>query len=186
MSTQTEFKPLYQGRKVTIAEYLDLEEDGFKYDMIEGVLYLAPPPNIDHGKTQFKFSGKLAAFLNKTDRGEAFTEGDILLPDGGDVLRPDVAFVLHDNPGKIDKYFHGTPDLICEILSDSTARRDLGVKADRYLANGVREYWIVDPRDRSLQLWLNRGGHWEKRRSATIASELLPEFVVSTSDLFPE
>ena len=110
METQAlQTEPRYAGLRVTREEYLDLEDDGFLYDMIEGVLCVTP---------------------------------------GG-------------------SYEHGAPDLICETLSDSTAKRDPGIKAERYLSNGVKEYWIVDPRDKSMQeclreslalrrLWLGR------------------------------
>jgi len=60
---------------------------------------------------------------------------------------------LNERLNLVAQRIHGAPDLVCEILSDRTAARDLGVKADRDLANGAREYWIVDPRDKSVQLW---------------------------------
>lgn len=220
-NTQTRSKPRYEGLKVTREEYLSLEDDGFRYDMIGGVLHVSPSPTYDHGKTNARFSYLLLKFLDRFSIGEVTIEVDLFLPDGGDKLRPDLSFILKENLGIVKGHIHGTPDLICEVLSDrawptaihggpasqdllsyETEKRDLGAKADRYLTNGVREYWIVDPRDtgRSLpsmaasgsgtscpgtiRLWINRGGKWEQRSGERLASELLAGFVVAAADLF--
>lgn len=182
--TQTQSKPRYEGLKVTREEYLSLEDDGFQYDMIEGVLHVSPSASYNHGKTNSKFAQFLWNLLDRNDRGEVTQEVDLFLPDGGDKLRPDLSFILKENLGIVKGHIHGTPDLICEVLSESTAKRDLGEKADRYLANGVREYWIADPRDRTIRLWINRGDRWEKFSGPHLNSELLPGFTVSAKDLF--
>jgi len=71
---------------------------------------------------------------------------------------------------------------LCECLSVRTASRDLGVKAERYLANGVREYWIIDPGDKSIQVWYNRDNEsWEKNTREIPASRLLPGFAIETA-----
>lgn len=175
---------LYHGKRVTRQEYLNLEDDGFLYDMIDGVLYMPPSADFEHGHSYGKFFVLLALYLKKHPRGRATQETDILLPDGGDILRPDLCFILTENLHIVKKHVHGTPDLVCEALSDSTAERDLGEKADRYLANGVAEYWIVDPRDRTLQCWINAKDRWIKHAGEKLESKLLPGFVVSAEDIF--
>lgn len=183
-NAQTRSKPRYEGLKVSREEYLSLEDDGFKYDMIGGILHVSPSHSHEHGRTQTRFGHYLHSLLDQTELGEATVEVDLFLPDGGDKLRPDLSFVLKENLSIIQTHIHGNPDLICEVLSDSTAARDLGEKADRYLNNGVKEYWIADPRDRSIQLWINRESFWEKRSGNVLASELLPGFEVETRRLY--
>ena len=153
-------KPRYDGLRVTREEYLDLSEDGFKYDVIEGVMHLSPSATADHGSSQGNFVYLLKRYLETHPEGRLFLEVDIFLSDRGDVLRPDISFVLKDRLQIVKNHIHGAPDLVCEVLSDSTANRDLGVKAGRYLACGIKEYWIVDPRDKTVQLWLNRKDSW--------------------------
>lgn len=177
-------RPSYAGAIVTREEYLDLAEDGFKYDVISGVMHVSPSGTADHGDAQLSFGALLRGYLTTHPVGRAFVEVDVLLPDGGDPLRPDVSFVRKERSSLIRQHIHGAPDLVCEVLSDGTADRDLGVKAERYLRCGVREYWIVDPRSRSVQLWLNREARWEKRSTPELLSEILADFQVSADRLF--
>ena len=169
-------KPLFYGRRVTREEYLDLPDDGFDYRMSKGILRFERPSGTpEHGRSYGRFFRFLDQYLDKNPLGELTQETDVLLPDGGDVIRPDLSFVLNENRSILLKHIHGTPDLICEALSDGTAKRDLGEKADRYLQCGVREYWIVDPLDKSMQLWVNiNKREWKKTNGALLESKLLP------------
>jgi Uma2 family endonuclease len=174
----------YHGLKVTREEYLDLDEDGNKYDMVDGVLIMAPSAEFEHGKQQGRMFHFLTSFLEKYPKAEMAVEIDIFLPDRGDVLRPDISLILSENVNIIKKHIHGTPDLIVEVLSDGTRARDLGNKADRYLKCGVKEYWIIDPKEKAIAAWINRGSQWEKRQGPNVVSELLPGFSVATNQLF--
>ena len=187
--------PRYAGKSVTREEYLDLPEDGFQYDMIKGVLRLSSPSaTFSHSEAFFEFGARLRDYLKLHPLGRAAVEVDVLLPDGGDVLRPDLSFVSRERENIILKHIHGTPDLICESLSDSTAKRDLGdfslsagaeaPAADRYLACGVREYWIVDSRDQSIRVWYNENGVWEKNEGALLESRLLPGFAIGAREFW--
>jgi len=145
---------------------------------------MAPSGHFEHGKIYGNFYALLRSYLKLKPVGVATLETDILLPDGGDVLRPDISFLLNEHTPTIKTHIHGTPDLVCEVLSDSTAARDLGIKADRYLKNGVKEYWILDQRDKSIQVWWNEGAQWEKRKGQNMESRLLPGFVVEAAEIF--
>ena len=128
-STLTENRPRYDGWAVTREEYLDLEEDGYKYDVVEGVMHLTPSASSDHGNSQIRFAFLLESYLKTNRAGKAFLEVDVFLPDGGDPLRPDISFVVGERLNIIKTHIHGAPDLVCEVLSDRTATRDLGEKA---------------------------------------------------------
>ncbi len=181
---QEKATPLHVGRKVTREQYLDLREDGFKYDMLNGVLQLTPSPDFDHGEAAGNFGHALVGHNKKVKAGRVAHETDVLLPDGGDVVRPDIAFLKNAHLDRIERVIHGAPDMAVEILSDSTRERDLNEKADRYLKNGVQEYWILDPRERTIQVWNNRGDKWEKRAGDSLKSELLEGFEVKVSEVF--
>ncbi|MCS6972793.1 MAG: Uma2 family endonuclease, partial [Leptospiraceae bacterium] len=154
--------PRYQGLPVTREEYLDLEEDGFKYDVIDGVMQMAPSPSFEHNDAESALITVLRNYLQRKPIGKAVIETDVFLPDGGDPLRPDISLILNENLHIVKTHIHGTPDLVCEVLSAATRERDLGVKAERYLKCGVKEYWIADPDNKTLQVWYNAKDHWEK------------------------
>ncbi len=177
--------PRYVGRKVTREMYLDLEDDGFKYDMVDGVLQLAPSGFSEHAETQSEVAAELVNRRGKKRAFRVFTELDVLLPDGGDVVRPDVCVVMKERADIIFKHIHGAPDLVVEILSDSTAEKDLGQKAERYRKCGVKEYWLLDPRNRTMQVWNNRGEKWARRTGVELKSELLDGFLVKADNIFP-
>jgi Uma2 family endonuclease len=84
----------------------------------------------------------------------------------------------------VKTHIHGTPDLICEVLSHSTRERDLGEKADRYLKNGVKEYWIIDPDQKSTEVWQNNGMKWEKFKGDSLKSFLIKDFIVQKEEIF--
>lgn len=179
-------KPLYDGMKVTREEYLDLKEDGFRYDMIDGVLYMSPSPFFEHNKILSEICRLLRNHFFENKRGEAVVETDVYLPDGEDVLRPDISIILKENYGIIKGHIHGVPDIVVEILSESTVKRDLGVKADRYLSNGVREYWICDPDEKSISFWVNdHKTAWIKKEGNLLESSVLNGFILKKEEVFP-
>jgi Uma2 family endonuclease len=132
--------------------------------------------------TPVSFTSILQNYLDEL--GRLYLEVDVFLPDGGDPVRPDLSYVSDANRSIVKRHIHGTPDLICEVLSESTARRDLTVKADRYLACGVKEYWIVNPEEKTIEVWFNRQEHWDKVKGERLVSELLTGMAVMAERVF--
>jgi Uma2 family endonuclease len=186
-TTMIQHKPRYDGMKVTREEYLDLEDDSFKYDMIDGVLYMSPSPFFKHNELLSEIWRLFRNQLCDENMGKAVVEVDVYLPDGEDVLRPDITIILKDNYGIIKGHIHGVPDIVVEILSDSTYNRDLGVKADRYLSNGVKEYWIADPDEKTISLWINVDKKsWNKKEGKRLESSVLNGFILKQEEVFLE
>ena len=134
------------------------------YEIIEGVKFMAPSPFKRHGKVvgRLMFSIGTYAFVNRL--GSAFSDNfDVNLPDGN-VLRPDFIFIGAANDKIVfsneDENFHGVPDMVAEIFSRSTMKRDIGIKKDVYERNGVREYWIINPWSESIEVYLLRDGKY--------------------------
>jgi len=186
MVTAIHHKPLYDGLRVTREEYLDLKDDGFKYDMIDGVLHTSPSAFFEHNDILSEMVSLLRVYLKINQSGKAVVETDVYLPDGGDVLRPDISVILQENYKIIKGHIHGIPDIVIEILSDSTRLRDLGVKAHRYLTNGIKEYWICDPDEKTISIWHNQDKkNWNKKTGDTLESLLLPKFILK-NEIFHE
>ena len=140
----------------------DIRDD---YELIEGEKIMAPSPFKRHGKIvgRLMFSIGTYAFINRL--GTAFADNfDVNLPDGN-VLRPDFIFIGASNDNIVfdneDENFHGVPDMVAEIFSRSTMKRDVGIKKDVYERNGVREYWIIDPWRENIDVYLLRDGKYE-------------------------
>jgi Uma2 family endonuclease len=112
---------------------------------------------------------------------------DVYLP-SGDIVEPDLVFVLREHEAVIQDWIRGVPDLLVEVLSPSHPERDLIVKRHLYARNGVGEYWIVDPADRSVQIFKLSGDRFEpagyRREGQTLATSLLPGFELPVAKLF--
>lgn len=177
-------KPRYHGLRVTREEYLDLEEDGFKYDVIDGVMTMAPSAHFDHGKNSNRLITLLGNYLFRNPIAESANEVDVFLPDDGHVVRPDISIILNENLHIVKTHIHGVPDITVEISSPATAFNDLHEKADRYLACGVKEYWIIDREEKIIHIWSNRGSEWSKQTGNEAHSKILPGFVLRASDIW--
>ena len=129
-------------------------EDRQDYEVINGQVYMMARPSINHSQIQSNIHSIFRSYL-RGKRCRAFEEVDVFL--GEDNVVPDVTIVC--NPDIIeDKSIHGVPDLIVEILSPSTGQRDKIDKKELYEKFGVKEYWIVDPLNKSVEVYLLKEG----------------------------
>jgi Uma2 family endonuclease len=186
-TTLIQNKPLYDGMKVTREEYLDLEDDGYQYDMIDGVLTMSPSPFFKHNDALLEIATQFRIYFRSHKIGTVIAETDVYLSDNGDVLRPDITIILKENYHIIKGHIHGIPDIVVEVLSEATRKRDLGIKADRYLSNGVKEYWIIDPDEKTIALWINVDKRsWNKKEGNVLKSSVLSGFVLKQEEVFPK
>ena len=143
--------------RLTYEDYANMPDDE-RYELINGELIMAATPNIIH---QAIGVGLFRYFLIAMDRGLGwayFAPVDVVLSDH-DVVQPDLLFVLKENAHIITKAnMQGAPDLVVEILSPSTSRRDWNEKRDLYAKYGVRELWIADPDERVVWVMTLRDG----------------------------
>ena len=86
-------------------------------------------------------------------KAAAFVECDVYLPDEKNVFIPDFTIFCDSDKIKMDEAIHGSPDLVVEVLSRSTMKKDLGVKKNVYERNGVKEYWIINPWAKSIEVY---------------------------------
>jgi Uma2 family endonuclease len=145
-------KPDY---KYTYGDYCSWPDDE-RWEIIEGIpVSMSPAPNRYHQRLSFQFLASIARQLSKESDCEVYhAPFDVRLPvsDEADdfittVVQPDISIIC-DKSKLDDKGCRGAPDLVIEILSASTASRDLQIKKDLYEKHGVKEYWIVQPLER--------------------------------------
>lgn len=130
----------------TYQDYLNTSDD-IRYELIEGELVvMEPAPTTSHQRILVNLTLLLAPFVRDNGLGEVLIAStDVYLSDTN-VLQPDLLFVSAARASIItERDVHGAPDLVVEIASPSTRRRDRGIKMDLYARHGVTEYWLVDP-----------------------------------------
>jgi Uma2 family endonuclease len=141
-----------QGRW-TYADYAALPDDGNRYEIIAGVLYMTPAPGIGHQSVSARMVTFLVTHVEFAGLGRVFAAPvDVeLTPDT--VVQPDIVVVLSASLHRITpSRIIGAPDLVVEILSPGTAGYDRREKQDAYARAGVGEYWIVDPGAQTVEL----------------------------------
>jgi Uma2 family endonuclease len=136
------------------ADNLDqLPNDGNRYEVVEGALFVTPAPSFAHQFVAGAIYRRLYRFVDEQHLGWAmFAPGDVHINIENQV-QPDIFVVPRTAAGKPASWRDApTPILVVEVLSDSTARRDLGPKRELYLRAGVAEYWIVDHESRAVRI----------------------------------
>lgn len=145
----------------TYEDYLRLPDDGRRYEIIEGVLYVTNAPSFAHQFAVSKIFMALAGFVETGNLGVVLTGPfEIHLPGIAKPVLPDIVFISTEKqPDPDSQFFEGAPDLIVEVLSPSTFRLDQSIKLDAYERAGVSEYWLADPKTRSITIYiLPKGG----------------------------
>ena len=139
----------------------DDPEDFNRYEVIEGVLYVAPPPSVPHQRRLGNLYRRVGNFVEQGRLGEVFLAPIGLLLPGGAAVQPDVFFVAASNSAVVGhQEIRGAPDLVVEVAAPSTAAYDRRQKQDAYARAGVPEYWIVDPLFLEIEvLRLEEGGY---------------------------
>lgn len=175
----------------TYEDYLRLPDDGQRYEVIQGSLYVTPPPIPEHQFSSFELAFQLSAFVREHGLGLVLTAPlEVRLPRGiATPVQPDVAFFRKGNePVRGTSYYEGVPDLLAEILSPGTRRRDQTVKLRAYQDAGVPEYWLVDLQACTVVIYgLQRGRYTELVCGGeydVVRSSVVPGFHLKVRDLF--
>jgi Uma2 family endonuclease len=168
-------------RPLTIEDFEAFPDDGNRYEIMGGQLFVTPAPALLHQWIIATLTSAFNAYLLPRRLGVAFPAPTDVQFGEHDIVEPDLVVVLQPNLGKLrDTRIIGAPDLVIEITSPSTASRDRVRKSALYAQEGVREYWIADPRAQSVIVQALQDGRWAAIQSeAGVAkSTILPDFFV--------
>ena len=163
--------------------------DDERYELLDGNLMMVPAPNRKHQRVLVTLTRKLDDFTGEHGLGTVYVAPfDVVLSDT-DVVQPDVLFISRAREHTVtDDNVRGAPDLVIEILSPSTADRDLGYKHDLYGRHGVLEYWIVDPVAETIAVHRQGDGRLEAAetlgRGDTLRTALLEGLELRLDDVF--
>ena len=145
---------LAQEKVYTIDDIYALPE-GERAELIDGQIYDMAPPNTMHQRISYSIARKISDYIDSKDGDcEVFPApvAVFLNKDDRNYVEPDIS-VICDNNKINDKGCAGAPDWIIEIVSPSTQRMDYGIKLFKYRTAGVREYWIVNPATRVVNVF---------------------------------
>ena len=161
MAPPTETSP--HSSKVTYEDYVTLPDDGRRYEILDGELAVSPSPSSAHQRVSENLGGLLYTWVKTHRLGRIWRAPlDLILADTV-VVQPDIMYVSPERASIVtDRGIEGAPDLVVEILSRSTGRRDRGAKKRIYARHGVGRYWLVDPEACTLEIFALREGKHEQ------------------------
>lgn len=188
------FMSMSQDKLYTLADILEWDE-GERAEVIDGSLYMMATPSRIHQKISGELFGQLREYLRGKQCEVYAAPFAVRLFEGAEdspenvytMVEPDISVIC--SPEKLDDMgCKGAPDLIIEILSPSTRRHDRLTKFNLYQRAGVREYWIVDPSDRSVQSFLLENNAYIARDFAVnddkITVNVLQDCVIDLAPVF--
>jgi Uma2 family endonuclease len=163
---------------------------GQRYELVAGVIRTMSPAGSRHGRTAIRLGGRLAAFVEAHQLGEAFAaETGFILGRNPDTVRaPDAAFVSAARipaSGLPDGYFPGAPDLAAEVVSPNDTASEVQAKVADYLAAGSRLVWVIYPDLRQVAVFdAARANRILSAGDQLDGGDVLPGFSLALAELF--
>jgi len=127
---------------ITYEDLCKMPDDGNRYEICDGEAYMSPSPNVRHQEISRRIQRLFEQAIS--DRSKILQAPLDVVFSYDCQAQPDLILVLEPSLSIVKDVIRGTPDLLVEILSHSTAYRDIGIKMEMYARFGVGEYWIVD------------------------------------------
>jgi Uma2 family endonuclease len=175
----------YLDRKRALADVSD--DDSRRFELFGGEEVVSPSPTTGHQLVSGNSFFVVRGFTAPRYLGTVFTAPTDVRLSAYDVVVPDLCFVSRGRSSIIgEQAIEGAPDLVVEILSPSTQRQHRVRKFTLYAASGVREYWLIDIKARSLTIYTLQDGQFVPvlEKHGTVESVVLSGLVVTISDLF--
>ncbi|NJR62224.1 MAG: Uma2 family endonuclease [Cyanobacteria bacterium CRU_2_1] len=176
----------------TIADLALLPDNGTRYEIIDGELFVTRAPRWRHQRVADNICAALNQWSDATKLGEATTTPGIIFSEANTVI-PDVVWASYERLALLldeSEHLTGAPELIVEVLSPGAEneRRDSEVKLKLHASQGVQEYWIVNRRLQQIQVYRRQGATLKQvatlMASDEITSPLLPGFACSIASVF--
>ncbi len=180
------------GVKLTYDDFLLFPDDGKRHELIDGEHYVTPSPNTSHQRVSGRLHLLIATWLEDHPLGEIFYAPFDIVFSQFDVVEPDLLYISRTRAPDIltSKHVIGAPEIVVEIASPGTRKRDETIKKGLYDRSGVVEYWVVEPDLRVVRVYRRTDQGFA--RAATFSSEagdvletpLLPGLQIPLSRVF--
>ena len=181
--------------KVNWETFRELEladNDLFIYELFDGEIMKRSAPSLIHQRISRKLLGKMDAYIEEKKLGEVFSAPVDLNLDEHNAFQPDLAFISKERSFLIEDgdYIKGAPDLVVEIISPGTVKKDRVIKKDLCERFAVREYWLVDPLNKGIEIYIMQEDkyvlHDLQEISGKINSTVLTGFELELGHIFGE
>jgi Uma2 family endonuclease len=179
------------GRKLTYDDLLLFPDDGLRHELIDGVHYVTASPASRHQLIVGNLYFHLQLHLRQHGGGVLFLSPLDVLFSQFDVVEPDLLFVSDARRQVVtEKNVQGSPDLVIEVLSSSTRKRDEGIKLALYDRCDVVEYWVVDPKAELMRVYRRDGGRLTRALElantpgAALSSGIFPGLSLPMAEVF--
>ena len=172
-------------KKTTVDEYFAFPESNRPMELVYGYVHEPAMPTFGHEAILLRLAELLRGHVREHKLGEVCRADVVLDRDSALVVQPDLFFISTERLGIVSDRVWGAPDLVIEILSPATEHRDRTLKLAWYRRYGVKEYWIVVPRDRRVEI-IDGSTQATKSFSGdqTIRSSVLPSLVLTVAACF--
>ncbi len=176
---------------LTYDDYVSFPEDGRRHEVIEGEHYVTPAPRPLHQIVSRNLQLALHNHVAERNLGEVLQAPIDVILDETTIVQPDLVFVAKAQITIItSRAIEGSPQLMIEILSPATARRDRVTKATIYARFGIEHYWIVDPAAKQIEVYELAGGAYDAAgvysEGQALVTRLFSDLQLDTSRLWPE
>jgi Uma2 family endonuclease len=179
--------------KLTYDDFLLFPDDGQRHELIDGEHYVTPSPNTAHQRIVGRLHLAIGGYLEKHPVGELFLAPFDVVFSHFDVVEPDLLYITAERRQEIltAQHVRGTPDLVIEVGSPGTRRRDETIKRRLYERAGVVEYWFVDPDREVVRIYARRDAAFARARELSreandvLTSPFFPGFDLPLRSLFP-
>ena len=180
MSTTT------QTHLMTIEEFMNIDDEPNRHELIKGELLTMPPPKPLHGRAVANLTMLLLQHVKANLLGVVYTEsGYHLESDPDTVLGPDMSFVSAERVDPSDEhYYEGPPDLAVEVLSPGDRKGYVERKLAIYLETGTRSIWHVNPKSRTVEIISSTGERRTLHETDDLVDDTIPGFRVRVSEIF--
>ncbi len=175
-------------KKITYADYLKIDDDN-RYEISNGELLMVPAPSTSHQSVSRNLEFLIWNYVKQKDLGKVFYAPTDVVLDDDEVFQPDIVFIKSENLHIIGKdAIKGVPDLIVEIVSPSSTFYDTVEKKNVYEKYGVKEYWLVFPDERVIEIFiLGKEGYVEfckSKKKGIVTSSILEGLEIDSKDVF--
>jgi Uma2 family endonuclease len=164
VSRSDDVTPTSPGVKLTYDDFVQLPDDGRRHELIDGEHYVTPSPNQKHQKVLLQLSLFIGNWLEQRSIGQMyFAPFDVVFTQF-DVVEPDLLYMSNERATKVltPANVQGAPELVVEIASPGTRKRDETIKRRLYERAGVDEYWVVDPELDVVRVYRRSGERFDR------------------------
>ena len=194
MSAGDQMKPVRPGVKLTYDDYLLFPEDGMRHELIDGEHYATPAPIWRHQAISRNLIGMIWSYLQQHPIGHVFAAPFDVIFSNVDVVEPDVLYLSKQRIAQLEPspWIKGAPNLVVEIGSPGTRKRDETIKRRLYERFGVDEYWVIDPELDTIKLYRRTNNQYERVAELTLengdvlTTPLLPGLELPLAKIFED